>query len=124
MAHFPLYTTRGEWAGLLVNGFLYNTRGEWIGWVERDGTVFSVAGHYVGWLTKDFRVLRKRAVDDATELMRRRPPARPAERISVPATVHLPPLMSEISFDTLDVFEEAPERLHTLDADPDARDID
>jgi hypothetical protein len=124
MTQFPLYTTRGEWAGLLVNGHLYNTRGEWIGWVERDGTVFSVVGHYVGWLTKDFRVLRKRAVDDETELTRRRPPERPAARVPVPSSVPLPRLMPDLPYDTVDVFEELSERLHTLDADPDAKDID
>ncbi len=108
---------------MLIDGHLYNTQGEWIGWVERDGTVFSVVGAYVGQLARDFRVLRKRAVDDATSLARRRPPARPAVRVTLPPTVPLPPLMAEINFDTLDVFEEMPERLHTLDADPAARDI-
>jgi len=119
---FPIYTTRGAWAGLLADGYLWNPQGEWIGWVERDGQVFSVAGEYVGWLSRDFRVLRKRAVDDAHRL-RRTPPARPAGRLAVPATVPLPPLMAEIGFDTVDVLEEMPERLHTLDADPAAKDM-
>lgn len=122
MTCFPIYTTRGAWAGLLADGYLYNPQGEWIGWVERDGRVFSVAGEYAGWLSRDFRVLRKRAVDDAARL-RRKPPARPAERPNMPATVALPPLMAEIGFDTVDVLEEMPERLHTLDADPAAKDI-
>jgi hypothetical protein len=122
MSTFPLYTTRGQWAGLLIDGHLYNTQGDWIGWVERDGGVYSVVGEYVGWLTRDFRVLRKRGLGFAPHL-RRRPPAGPVEHVTVPATVPLPPLLGETGFDTLDVFEEAPERLHTLDADPDAKDI-
>jgi hypothetical protein len=122
MSTFFLYSTRGQWTGLLLDGYLYNPQGEWIGWVERDGQVYSVAGEYVGWLTRDFRVLRKRGLDAAPHL-RRRPPARPPERVALPASVPLPPLFGETGFDTLDVFDEAPERLHTLDADPAAKDI-
>lgn len=122
MRAYPLYTSRGQWAGLLADGYLYNPQGEWIGWVEQDGGVYSVVGEYVGWLTRDFRVLRKRA-QEFDPRRRRRPPARPAARLVVPATVPLPPLLGETGFDTLDVLEEAPERLHTLDADPAAKDI-
>lgn len=119
---YPLYTTRGAWAGLIVGGHLYNTQGEWIGWVERDGSVFSVVGLYVGQLTRDFRVVRKRSLD-AMGTGYHKPPPRPQERIRVPSNVPLPPLMAEISFDTIDVLEEMPELLHTLDADPAAKDI-
>jgi len=42
----------------------------------------------------------------------------------MPSAAPLPPLMSELSYDTVDVFDEMPERLHTLDADPAAKDID
>lgn len=122
MTHYPLYTTRGAWAGLLLDGYLYNPQGEWIGWVERDGSVYSVVGEYVGQLARDFRVLRKRAVPDARR-QRRQPPARPSERFPMPATVPLPPLMAELGFDTIDVLDEMPELLHTLDADPAAKDI-
>ncbi len=122
MTPYPLYTSRGAWAGLLQDGYLYNPQGEWIGWVERDASVYSVVGEYVGQLARDFRVLRKRALPEARRL-RRQPPERPAGRLPVPATVPLPPLMAEIGFDTIDVLDEAPERLHTLDADPAAKDI-
>lgn len=119
---YPLYTTRGVWAGLLAEGRLYNPQGEWIGWVERDGGAYSVAGEYVGQLTRDFRILRPRGLTVAPE-RRRRPPAQPAGRFPPPASVPLPPLMGDTGFENLDVFEEAPERLHTLDADPAAKDI-
>lgn len=122
MATFPLYTTRGEWAGLLLDGWLYSPQGEWIGWVERDGGVYSVVGEYVGTLTRDFRVLRPRSLTAAARL-RRKPPARPAVKITPPASVPLAPLMAETGFETVDVLEEEPERLHTLDADPAAKDI-
>jgi hypothetical protein len=122
MAQYPLYTSRGAWAGLLMDGYLYNPQGEWIGWVEHDGAVYSVAGQFVGALSRDFRVLRKRSLDEPGG-RRRRPPALPAAPIAVPANIPLPPLLAEIGFDTVDVFEEMPELLHTVDADPAARDI-
>jgi hypothetical protein len=122
MPDFPLYTSRGVWVGMLIDGYLYNVQGEWIGWVEHDGSVYSVVGLYVGQLSRDFRVLRRRAQDEIAGL-RRRPPAAPPERVRLPATVPLPPLMAEIGFDTIDVLDEMPGLLHTLDADPAAKDI-
>jgi len=123
MRQFPLYTSRGRWAAtLLANGHLYNERGDWIGWVERDSRVYSVSGRYVGELSRDFRILRKRALD-AVNGARHTPPERPAERITLPANMPLPPLFGEIGFDTIDVLDEQPELLHTLDADPAAKDM-
>jgi hypothetical protein len=123
MTQFPLYTSRGQWAGMLVDGHLYNMRGEWIGWVERDGSVFSVSGVYVGQLAHDMRVLSKHAWHEMTR-PRRTSPSRPPLKITLPSHAPLPPLMAELSHDTVDVLDECPERLHTLDADPDAKDLD
>jgi len=122
MAQVPLYTTRGDWAGMYIDGYLYNPQGEWIGWVNPGGVVFSVVGEYIGTLSKDFRVLRKR--DIVETIPRRAPPTRPALKIRMPSSVPLAPLMAELTYDTIDVFEEMPERLHTIDADPSAKDID
>jgi hypothetical protein len=122
MAQYPLYTTRGDWVGMLVDSNLYSTQGEWIGWVNPGGIVFSVVGEYIGWLSKDFRVLRKR--DIVETIPRRAPPARPALKIRMPSSAPLAPLMPDLTYDTIDVFEEMPERLHTIDADPSAKDID
>lgn len=108
----PLYSTAGDWAGLFENGHLFNPLGEWIGWVTDGNQVYSVTGEYVGWLSKDFRILRKRTYDEPPP--RRKPPPAPP-RPRVPATVPLPPLMAELGFDVLDVFEDMPERLHSLD---------
>ena len=122
MAQHALYTTSGDWAGILVDQYLYNPQGEWIGWVDMEKRVFSVSGEYVGWLTKDFRVLCRR--DTGETQPRRRPPSQPPTRVGVPASVPLAPLMSELTQDIADVFDEMPHRLYTLDADPTAKDID
>ncbi len=119
---FPLYTTRGDWAAQLVDGYLYNMRGDWVGFVTKDSQVYSTSGEYVGWLAHDFRILRKRDSDEAPP--RRPPPARPPLKIQLPAAVPLPPLMGDVGFDTVDVLDEMPDRLHTIDADPLAKDIE
>jgi len=122
MAQNPLYTSRGDWVATLIDSYLYNTQGEWIGWVNPGGVVFSVVGEYIGWLSKDFRVLRKR--DIVETIPRRAPPTRPVLKVRLPSSAPLAPLMAELTYDTIDVLEEMPERLHTLDADPSAKDID
>ena len=122
MAQFPIYTTRGEWAAMLIDIYLYNPRGEWVGYLTKTGHVFSVAGKYVGWLSKDFRILRKKVQDQTIPASR--PPARPALKVRLPVNAPLPPLMADLSFDTFDVMDDEPERLHTLDDDPDAQDMD
>jgi hypothetical protein len=105
---------------MLIGRYLYNTAGDWIGWVDPQGLVFSARGEYVGWLARDFRILRKREADPA-HAHREPPPAPPPERM--PLTVPLPPLMAGISYDTLDVFEEAAYRLDPMDMDQ-VQDID
>jgi len=121
MAYFPIYTTAGDWAALLVDAYLYNRQGEWIGWLDRTGNVYTVSGEYVGWLARDFRILRKRDVSDLPP--RQKSPPRP-DKMKMPASVALPPLMSELNYDTVDVLDEMPERLYTLDANPLAQDMD
>ena len=122
MAHYPIYNSRGEWAALLVDVYLYNPRGDWVGYVNKTGRVFSVFGRYVGWLSKDFRILRKKTQDET--IPAGPPPARPALKMRVPDHVPLPPLMADLPFDTFDVMEDEPERLHSVDDDPDAKDMD
>jgi hypothetical protein len=117
----PLYSSRGEWAAMLVGNLIYNPQGEWIGWVDADRKVFSVVGEYVGWLNKDFRVLRQRVLD--VTVPRRTPPAVPRERLRLPASVPLAPLMAELTFETVDVFDEMPELLSPFDIDQ-LKDID
>ncbi len=114
MALKPIYTTRGEHAAYYENGYLFNPVGEWIGFVDvQTASVFAIDGEYVGYMKHDGRILRKRALEERVE--RREPPPRPP-RPALPATVPLPPMFSELSYDTVDIFEEMPERLHTADA--------
>ncbi len=114
MALKPIYTSRGEHAAYYENGYLFNTVGEWIGFMDvKTAGVFAIDGEYVGYMIRDGRILRKRALDERVE--RREPPPRPP-RPALPATVPLPPMFSELSYDTIDIFEEMPERMHTADA--------
>jgi hypothetical protein len=110
----PIYTTRGEHAAFFDSGYLFNLGGEWIGFVDtRNGYVFSVLGEYVGYVNRDGRILRKRAMDDT--ISKRTPPPAPSRRV-VPGSVPLAPMMADLSFDTVDVLEDMPERLHTMDS--------
>jgi hypothetical protein len=117
----PIYTSRGDLGAYLAYPFLHNQQGEWIGWVTRQREVYSVLGNYVGWLTNDPRILRKRTYDFSKP--RLEPPS-PPPRIQVPATVPLPPMMAELSFTTIDVLEEEPEKLSTVDFDELREDMD
>jgi 4-fold beta flower protein len=117
----PIYTSKGDWSALLVFPFVFNTLGEWIGWVTPDRQVYDVDGLYVGWLTTDPRILRRRTYDQTPP--RKTPPA-PPERVRPPATVPLPPMMSDLPFENVDVLLEEPERLHTTDTGELKQDVD
>ena len=117
----PIYSTPGDWVSMLVFPYLYNTIGEWIGWVTPDRQVYNVLGIYVGWLTDEPRILRRRIIDGSRP--RLEPPTRPA-RIRPPATVPLPPMMAELPFEIIDVLDDEPDRLHTIDAGELKEDMD
>jgi hypothetical protein len=117
----PIYTTPGDVGAYLVYPNLFNNRGEWIGWVTSDRDVYSVLGNYIGWLSDDPRILRKRSYDFM--MPRKTPPQAPA-RIRVPANSPLAPMMAELTYTTIDVLEEEPERLSTIDADDLREDMD
>jgi hypothetical protein len=117
----PIYTTIGELGAFLIYPNLYNTLGEWIGYVTPEREVYSVLGHYVGILTKDPRILRNRSYDFSKP---RQNPPQPMRRITVPATVPLAPMMPELSFSMIDVLQEEPERLSTIDFDELREDMD
>lgn len=108
----PVYTSKGDWPALLVFPHLFNPMGEWIGWVTAQRDVYDVDGVYVGWLTSEPRVLRKRTYD---EMLPRRAPPSPPQKIRPPATVPLAPMMAELPFEIVDVLQDEPERLHTSD---------
>jgi hypothetical protein len=109
----PIYTTRGDAEAFLVYPYLYNRMGEWIGWVTADRQVYSVLGFYVGEMTAEPRIIRKRIT---ASLRPHKAPPPPPERLLVPATIPLPPMMPDLRFGVLDVLLEEPERLHILDS--------
>jgi hypothetical protein len=117
----PIYTTPGDWVALLVFPYIFNTVGEWIGFVTPRREVFDVDGVYVGWITKEPRILRKRIIEKG--LRRIDVPPAP-KKIRPPATVPLPPMMAELRFETIDVLDEEPERLHTSDTGEYKEDLD
>lgn len=117
----PIYTTRGDASAFLVYPHLFNRIGEWIGWVTPQREIYSVYGEYVGYLGNGPRILRKRSYSfDNPPLP---VPSRPA-RIRVPATVPLPPMMSEITYSEIDILDEEPERLPTTDTGETRQDLD
>jgi len=107
----PLYNTSGDCSGLIISPNIFNLSGEWIGWLTPKKEVFDVNGIYVGWLSDDMRVLRRRS----NVVEKRREPPDPPPRIRAPATIPLPPLMPELPYSVLDVLDEEPQRLHTVD---------
>jgi hypothetical protein len=117
----PVYTSKGDAEAFLVYPYLYNRTGDWIGWVTPKREVYSVLGYYVGTLTNDPRIVRKRAT--STLKPRRQPPPQP-NKVYPPATVPLPPQMSDLTLSLVDVLLDEPERLHTLDMGEMREDLD
>ncbi len=111
---FPIYTTHGDWIATLIGRYLFSREGHWIGWVDTDSQVFSVRGDYAGWLSKDFRVLRRR--DLSASMDRRVPPPLPPKP-ELPLTMPFPPMMAELSYETIDLFEDAEHLLNPFDMD-------
>lgn len=106
---------------MMLYPYIYSTVGEWIGWVTPKKDVYNVHGIYVGWLTKEPRVLRRRVQEGM--LARRDSPPIP-DRIRPPATVPLPPMMAELPFEIVDVFDDDREHLTTLDYGEHKEDMD
>lgn len=117
----PIYTTGGDLGALMIYPFLFNTRGEWIGFVTQEKDVYSVLGYYVGYLGDGPRILRKRTFD--YDKPRLSPPRAPSN-ITRPATVPLAPLMPELPYSVIDILEDEPQRLTTVDAGDLRQDLD
>jgi hypothetical protein len=116
-----VYTSEGGLGAFMVFPYLFDRQGEWIGWVNTDKQVYSVLGFYVGFLVEGPRILRKRTYSfDEPQLD---PPAKPG-RINVPPRAPLAPLMPELAFSEIDVLQDEPERLHTMDAGELREDLD
>lgn len=117
----PIYDSKGNAEAFLVYPYLHNRNGEWIGWVTPKREVYSVLGNYVGYLTDEPRILRKR-VTSALKPSLKAPAAPP--KIIVPATIPLAPMMRELTYSTVDVLLDEPERLHTKDSGEQRQDLD
>jgi len=117
----PVYTSRGDAEAFLVYPYLFNRLGEWIGWVTAERQVYSILGYYVGDLTAEPRIIRKRFT--ASLKPRKSPPPLP-QRLAVPATIPLAPMMADLRFGVEDVLLEEPERLHTMDGGEFRQDLD
>ena len=117
----PIYTSKGDADAFLQYPYLFNRNGDWIGFVTPMREVYSVIGDFVGTLTNDPRIIRKRAT--STLRPRLTTPLRPP-KVYPPATIPLPRLMGDLSHSVIDVLQEAPERLHTLDSGEQRQDLD
>lgn len=117
----PLYTTKGDAEAFLVYPYLFNRQGEWVGFVTPQREIYSVLGYYVGELMPDKRITRKRSMDD--EKPRLKAPPKP-QKIHIPASIPLPPMMKELPHSLIDVLEDQPERLHTIDSGEFREDMD
>ena len=109
----PIYTTIGDVEAFMIYPMLYNRIGEWIGFVTKERDAYSVYGEYVGWINNDPRILRKRSYDYSKP--RLTPPPTPP-KVTGLASTPLPPMMAELSYDTIDILQEEPDRLPTSDA--------
>ena len=87
-------------------------KGPRIGFVTPQKEVYSVYGEYVGWLSSDPRILRKRTYDFSKP--RLDPPPHPPNYV-LPARAPLAPMMSELSFDTVDILQDERDKLPTVD---------
>ena len=117
----PIYTSRGEAEAFLVFPYIFNRSGEWSGWITPKREVYSVLGYYVGAFTDDARIVRKRSEDENRP--RLKSPQKPG-KLAMPASIPLAPMLSDLTLSSIDVLQDEPERLHTLDGGEFRQDMD
>ncbi len=108
----PIYTSHGDAEAFLYFPYLFNRSGEWIGFITSDRDVYSVLGYFVGTLTNDPRIVRNRS---GVIKSRIRPPTAP-QPIQISATIPLAKMVGDLPPYNIDVLQDEPERLHTLDS--------
>jgi hypothetical protein len=116
----PIYTSRGDAEAFLQFPYLFNRAGEWIGFITPKREVYSVLGFYVGTITGDPRIIRKRSGEEKPRLI---PPKAPAP-LRISAVIPLAKLMGDLTQENVDVLQDEPERLHTLDSGDLREDLD
>jgi hypothetical protein len=119
--YIPIYNSKGDTEAYLVYPNLFNRSGEWIGFVTREREVYSVYGQYVGWLSDDPRILCTRSYP--YDKPKKKSPQQP-EKIRTPSLGPLAPMMPELGFDVLDVLQDDPDRLPSLDRGEFKQDLD
>jgi hypothetical protein len=112
-APMVIFTSRGDWGAFLVYPYLFNPSGEWIGWATSKKEIYNLDGSYVGIISPDQRIIRKKSLETVPP-KRDVPKAPPKPRI--PASIPLPPQMMQLSYDQMDILDEVPDLLHTMDS--------
>jgi hypothetical protein len=108
-----IFTSRGDLGAFLIYPHLFNPTGEWIGWATSKKEIYNLDGSFVGMISPDNRILRKRIMDDQPP---KKPLPDPPQKPRLPASIPLPPRMAELPFDQIDVLEDMPDLLHTMDS--------
>jgi len=117
----PIYTTSGEVGAFLYYPYILNLQGEWIGWITKNKKVYSVHGHNVGYITNEPRILRNKSHD--FNFTRLTPPT-PPPQIIPPTHLPLAPQLSELSMTTIDILDEDPNLLPSIDFGELRKDLD
>lgn len=117
----PIYASNGEAEAFLAFPYLFNRTGEWIGFVTPKREVYSVMGNFVGNLSDDTRIIRKRSENELKP--RLQPPPKPG-KIAAPSSIPLAPMMSDLPLSLIDVLQDEPDRLHTVDGGELREDMD
>lgn len=117
----PIYASNGDAEAFLVFPYLFDRSGEWIGFVSPKREVYSVMGVFVGTLTNDPRITRKRSENEYGRNLQ--PPPKPG-KINMPSSIPLAPMMSDLPLSLIDVLQDQPERLHTVDSGELREDMD
>jgi hypothetical protein len=108
-----IFTSRGDWGAFLLYPYLFNQTGEWIGWATREKEIYNLDGNFVGTISADQRIVRKKYLESVPS---KRALPKPPEKPRIPASVPLPPQMADLSYDLLDVLDDMPDLLHTMDS--------
>ena len=116
----PIYTSHGDAEAFLVFPYIFNRSGEWIGFMTAHRDVYSVLGYFVGTLTDDPRIIRNRS---GVLKPRIKPPQAPQPML-ISANIPLPKMVGDLSPENIDVLQDEPERLHTIDSGEFRLDLD
>lgn len=107
-----IYTTDEEYVAFYIYPHIFNTRNEWIGFIAPSKDVHNIDGGYVGYITDESRVLRKRSGNENKPNF---PPPPVPDKVKGRTSMSLPPMMSDLGYDLVDVLQDEPKLLYTRD---------